>query len=489
MSKIGIIGAGIAGCTTAIELANKGHEVTLFERTDNLLRQSSDATSHCFSVGFYHSDIAVAKVSLDACIRLLRHLKEQMDVPFQERERVNGIDRIAYVISTQSVISPENVISHFEALKSHYATLVRQDVRNRVLGPVDAFYNIADKQHFATLLDVDNIALIIETCDGLFDWHALKNHVIAKLHSHANITIQFHANVTAIQYPVVEEDSLKTSMLMDDGQCYVFDYIVNAAWRNAERLNQTAGFYSVESLSNKISALAIVQLPKELHNRSFFFGYNNLIFLTSGEDGIGYLTYSPVSFNIEFPGYTAQREEDKVMLSMEEPTNKIIIGDNIIAGATRYIPALSQCVLRDLKVGVIRASDSTMLQANEGLNLLRQYKGVRPIALGLITNEARQHTFWNDNAQEVSRLIDKQIQIKTMVMMFVRLVVEGLPQQVQNKQLLFILLSHFSVLLVDDEKTQLNCNIQSELARYSIFCANKFEINAQIERRNLCFQS
>jgi len=489
MKKVGVIGGGIAGCATALEAARQGYDVSLFESTDQLLGQSSDASSCCFGVGFYHSDIDAAKTSLESCIRLIRYLKEQTGNTFQVQDYTKGpardTTRIVYVVGDNSVIPPVEVLAMYESLKCHYAHLISQDSENAVLGEVERFYRVLDIQQFVGILDIEKAAIIIDTCDTMFDWVALKKHLIHCLYSHENITIYLKSNVKALQHPILESDSLKTKVITEDGPQYLFDEVINAAWRNADRLNQAAGFYHGEPIINKILALAVVKLPKELQNRSFLFGYRKLLFLTSGSDGVGYLSYAPASYRSVFPSDASQLEEDRFMLEMSDATSKKKLGEEIIAGASQHIPALANCTLLDLKIGVIRAPEQVV---NKGVceeELKLKYKGIRAVALGLIINEARQHTFWNENAQEVLLLLNKHAKTKSMVIHLARLIVEHLPEKLHKPTILLIFLSHFSSLFVNIEPAKLETTFQTELSRFSLFFLHKHYVNDQISKLSI----
>lgn len=492
MKTLGVIGGGIAGCATALEAAKLGYDVSLFESTDQLLGQSSDASSCCFGVGFYHSDIDAAKTSLESCIRLIRYLKEQMGGTYQVQDytkrSLGELARIVYVVTDNSVITPAEVLVMYESLKYHYAQLISQDPENAVLGEVETFYRILDKQEFVGVLEVEKAAMIIDTCDTMFDWVALKKHLIHCLFSHENITIYLKSNVKALQHPILESDSLKTRVITEEGPQYIFDEVINAAWRNADRLNQSAGFYHGELITNKILALAVVKLPEALQNRSFLFGYRKLLFLTSGSDGVGYLSYAPSSYRSIFPSDSSQLEENRLMLAMSDGASKKKVGEEIIAGASQHIPALANCTLLDLKTGVIRAPEQVVAKDVCEEELKRKYKGIRTVALGLIVNEARQHTFWNENAQEVLCLLNKQTQTKSMVIHLARLVVEHLPERLHKPTILLIFLSHFSSLFVSVEPAKLETTFQTELNRFSLFFHHKQSVNDEIGKPTITLE-
>jgi hypothetical protein len=393
----GIIGGGIAGCATALELAENGMQVTLFESTDQLMSQTSDASSSCFGAGFYYSDKNAATKSLEICINLLKYLKEKTGKTFQIQD--NSItNRIHYVITKNCIISQKQILETFEHLKMHYAKLIMQDPHNAVLGPVDMFYTIVDKSKFIDILDTSNILMVVDTCDTLFDWPMLKKYLTSCLLSHPNITICFNTEVKAIQK--LSGADKKTSVIAENGKNYQFDYIVNAAWKNLSRLMPNKETQSIEILDNYITGIAIINLPKPLHNQSFFIGYDNICFLTSTATGIGFLTYAPVSCMARFSS-SAHAEEDDFIREHSSYEQKKKLGNAIISGALSYIPALKGSTLIDLKIGVIKKTGAL-------------FKSVNQIEGNIFTNEASQHTFWKKNAKEIVQMIKNQENIDSI---------------------------------------------------------------------------
>ena len=53
-SKVNVIGAGIFGCTAAIELANRGFRVDLFEQNDDILKEASSINQYRIHRGYHY---------------------------------------------------------------------------------------------------------------------------------------------------------------------------------------------------------------------------------------------------------------------------------------------------------------------------------------------------------------------------------------------------------------------------------------------------
>ena len=65
--KIGIVGAGIFGCLIALEVANRGHEVTIFESESEILEKASRVNQARLHTGMhYPRDLETAREALQS---------------------------------------------------------------------------------------------------------------------------------------------------------------------------------------------------------------------------------------------------------------------------------------------------------------------------------------------------------------------------------------------------------------------------------------
>jgi len=500
--NIGIIGGGIAGCTTALVLANQGAKVTLFEKEPKILSESSDATPCRLGAGFHYQDLPTAIAALEAGVHLIQYLKKETGSSFQVHTSVQGgqilqVEKIYYAISNESLVKPEEVLANFEALKQHYKTMVESNPENEVMGPPDAFYKVVNKQNFAGILDLSKINMVIETCETLFDWPLFKPYLVGQLNSSSDITIKTHTEVTKIQR---EPANLQTQILTKT-KSYNFHHVVNAAWNNVDRLNQTAGYLSGRETINRWKCMAIVKLPQNLVGRCFLVGYGAFCSLSSRPDGIGYLTYEPKTNLQQFDSNKINNEENNYKKHILTGAQKESLGKSIIAGATEYIPALQTCEWVDLKVGTVRTDEGKINIYAKDKHFGRSFKGVYAAFLGLIVNEARKHTYWYDNAVACLRLMQIQMIMPIKIHQLVQTLsekVESLKpvesaeggkaaeQMKASSTLSRGLVYYFSTMFIDTKDlVQLHNSLAPEKLKkpnsFSMFCENKSAMHSELK--------
>ena len=137
MKKIAIIGAGVAGVTTALKLSNFDAKVSLFEKRDEIV--SGPPFCHLHAGGNLYPDITDKER-----IQLLKESIEFLKFyPYAIDYRPTVI-----VFPKDYKKEPKEQIYKLKMLKKVYENLVKEDVSNKVLGD---YYQVFEKHEFLSL--------------------------------------------------------------------------------------------------------------------------------------------------------------------------------------------------------------------------------------------------------------------------------------------------------------------------------------------------
>jgi hypothetical protein len=109
--NVGIIGGGIFGSTIAIELANQGYNVTLFERHKNVLEEASSINQYRVHAGYHYP--RSSQTALDCKMSLSSFEKTYKQSIVSKRV---GIKHYYAIASQASVTSPEEYISFMDTI-------------------------------------------------------------------------------------------------------------------------------------------------------------------------------------------------------------------------------------------------------------------------------------------------------------------------------------------------------------------------------------
>ena len=101
-NKILIIGAGLFGCSTAIELKKAGMDVTLVEKNNDIMLGASKCNHNRIHFGFhYPRSIETAKESLDGLVLFLMRFKNAIVSDFPNY----------YFIDNNSIVSSDEYLA------------------------------------------------------------------------------------------------------------------------------------------------------------------------------------------------------------------------------------------------------------------------------------------------------------------------------------------------------------------------------------------
>ena len=146
MSKIAVIGAGIAGIGVGIYLQNLGVDVDIFEKKDSLV--SGPPMCHLHAGGNLYPEI-----SDEQCLTLLKESIELLRF-FQ-----NAIDFRPTVVAVRKDIdlNLDTVLKRLDKLKNGYKELIQKDKNNKVLGEIEDYYKVYTKDDILKLKEKEYI--------------------------------------------------------------------------------------------------------------------------------------------------------------------------------------------------------------------------------------------------------------------------------------------------------------------------------------------
>lgn len=170
---IAIVGGGVAGSTAAIHFTELGFQVSVFEKGVSLV--NGPPICHLHAGGNLYREI-----SEQQCLDLLT---QSIDTIRLYPHSLN-IRPTVIAVPHSDGGDPAALIPRLEIIKSAYQSLVKQDVRNKVLGEPEEYYKLYSKDELVALAEraqPDNPLTIDEWC----------------------VPFAQHADLDSLKYPVV----------------------------------------------------------------------------------------------------------------------------------------------------------------------------------------------------------------------------------------------------------------------------------------------
>jgi len=251
-ARIAVVGGGIAGSSVALYLSELGLNVTLFEKGKSLV--NGPPMCHLHAGGNLYREISDTQ-----CITLL---KQSIDLlrfyPFSVDYRPTVI-----AVPIEDKAEPKDLLPRLKRLQTEYASLITTDPDNKVLGEVDEYFKLYDKEEIA-LLQRRSIAEYPTTMD---EWMipVVKHIDLDKVKFPLLLVQEYGLNVfrmgAGITLAIEEIGSCEllletkvTDIACKNGEWLVnyiqgshaeqksFDYLVNAAGFRSGTLDDTLGF-------------------------------------------------------------------------------------------------------------------------------------------------------------------------------------------------------------------------------------------------------
>jgi len=139
--KIAVIGGGVAGSSIAIYLASLGADITFFEKRGIV---SGPPICHLHAGGNLYREISDKE-----CIQLL---EESIDFMRMYPQVIDYRPTII-AIPKRDEGEVKDLIPRLEILKKEYQKLIEKDSKNKVLGEVEDYYKVFEKEDILKLKD------------------------------------------------------------------------------------------------------------------------------------------------------------------------------------------------------------------------------------------------------------------------------------------------------------------------------------------------
>ncbi len=239
MSKIAIIGGGIAGSSIGLYLAKLGLDITIFEKNESLV--SGPPICHLHAGGNLYREI-----SDQSCITLL---KQSIDILKMYKNAVDFRPTVL-AIPKRDDGNVEDLLPRLDLLKNEYKKLINEDHSNKVLCDESDYYKLYTKEDMLRLKEKASIQVPNNFDDYMIS--IAKNVDLEKLKFPLILVQEYGLNIfrlaakCMLEFETIKNSKISlntkvTNILQVNGEYIVeykkdkkiqkeeFNYIINAA--------------------------------------------------------------------------------------------------------------------------------------------------------------------------------------------------------------------------------------------------------------------
>lgn len=247
--KVGIIGGGISGATTALYLAERGVNVELFEKGPSLV--NGPPACHLHAGGNLYREL-----SDEQCLELL---KQSIDIYRLYPYAVNLRPTVIAVPESDKG-DTVNLLPRLEKLQDYYGKLVAKNPENEVLGKVEDYFKVYTKEAMTELskrncptcpATMDDwmvpVAKALDLSGYKTDFIMVQEYGLSMFRAAAMLTValtslklcKLHFNTTVSGLKQQPDGSWE---LTSGSALYKVDYLINACGYKTGTVDDLAGF-------------------------------------------------------------------------------------------------------------------------------------------------------------------------------------------------------------------------------------------------------
>jgi len=315
-TPVAIIGAGMAGVTTALKLAKVGIPSVIIERDSKLLSGTSAKTPGRIGHGFHYRDLETAKLYLQSSITFLKEFcrspKDQERFIIKVDEESGDLDRGLYFIHKDSQVPANELLKIYEGIRDEYQRLVELDASNKIFGEVQNFFEKLELQDFADKADISKLDAVIRTQEKLLNWAEFDKFIKEKIQeTNGLISVLSAREVNEIEYDSASKNRDFKITFKNSPEILLASYVVNASWSNIEELDSNLFPESaVEDRANRLKLIASIELNKEaIHTPSMFTSMGPFSMFSNEGNGFGKTTFAPVTNMLDYIVCEAKKGE------------------------------------------------------------------------------------------------------------------------------------------------------------------------------------
>ena len=407
VTKVGVIGAGIAGVTCALKLleAHPHLQLTLIEESKELLNGTSNAAACRPSLGAHYPDHETGAHSLEmTCEFVLAYKKHDGFLIGVKDEKHQHLRYCDYVVAKDSTHSPEEVKAILNNLQKKYREIVRNSPEIiDFFGEPDSFWKQLEPSEYAKTLNQETVAAVFKIPEHIMDWPKFQQFLIKQIEDHPSIEIRKNTKVLEIikrkakTLSGYQYDLLTQEMHAEQKTLQGFDFIVNSTWTSAATLDG-----EVDPECFRLKAMVKFETPEKFNGMSHQFVCFGEIgtALSFRSDGTGFATYEKVTNVWQGPKLTDYPKRFLENTATDAEVKSI--AQRILIGASIAYPGIQDAIISTVKFGVVITDGGPVdLKDKSGSHTSRRYTGVKVGGLPWVTNQSRKHIYARFNGDMI----------------------------------------------------------------------------------------
>lgn len=234
--RVAVLGAGIMGCAVAIQLARRGFDVTVFDRSAAPMGAASRWNEGKIHLGYiYGADpsLSTAQHLLTGGLQFEDRIRELIDVDLVDHATTEDD---VYLVHRRSVVGPDDLRARFEGVSG----LIREhpDAGRYLVDVSDARVTELTADELRAMAGADIVAGF-RVPERSVDTRWVADRLAAAVGAESGVTLRLGTAVAAVESEDSGAGEWRVHHEGENGER--FDLVVNALWNGRLPIDVTAG--------------------------------------------------------------------------------------------------------------------------------------------------------------------------------------------------------------------------------------------------------
>ena len=246
--RIAILGAGGLGVCTALELANRGYQVDLYEEYSAPVKKASYVQEGKIHLGLIYAldkELHTAKEMINGALHFITYLKRWVDINPEEIISTP----FYYGVHKGSLMSPEEVAVHYKQC-SNYFKEARAHFKKDYLDLFESLEisRLPDSQ-IESVANPEFMEAIFKTTEYAVEPRIISEKLSEVVQAHPQINLFLNTKITAVSD---QGNGLKVHFTRDQSPAAeVYPEVINATWNGLLAIDKTMGIEPPQKWSHR----------------------------------------------------------------------------------------------------------------------------------------------------------------------------------------------------------------------------------------------
>jgi glycine/D-amino acid oxidase-like deaminating enzyme len=357
--RILVLGAGLTGAGTALELAAHGLHVTLVDRDERPMNRAALRNEGKIHLGLLYANdrsLVSADLQLRGALAFRRLLAGWIGAA---ADRLRPSTPFWYLVAADSLLSPDQLASHYASVEDRYREYIEEDGRADYLGcRPPTLWSPADPRESASFFRAERLCAAFRTAELAIDTADLARSVREAIAASPNIRFRPGHHVRGVDR--------RHGLLYVEGSGpggtwrFAADQVVNALWEQRIAIDSTAGMPLDTEWVHRLKYRVIARLPPRLRDApsaTLVIGrYGDVVVRA---DGTAYLSWYPAAMRGWTHDLLPPASWDDPCRGVVNTAERAAIARDILQAIDGWYPGIGESEILQVDAGAILARGRT----------------------------------------------------------------------------------------------------------------------------------